>query len=47
MGADVRSGMPVLSFLHPHLPEPALLAGPEDEASWDTLYPNWQRLSPL
>jgi hypothetical protein len=39
MGADIRSGMPVLSLFHPDLPQPALLAGREDEASWDSLYP--------
>ncbi len=47
MGTDVRSGMSVLSFLYPDLSESAPLVGPEDEASWDSLYPNWQRLSPL
>jgi len=39
MGAAIRSGMPVLSLFHPDLPQPALLAGREDEARWDSLYP--------
>jgi hypothetical protein len=37
---DVRSRMSLLSFLQPHLSESALLAGPENEASRDSLYPN-------
>ena len=45
--ADICSGMPVLPILHPHLLEPALLAGREDEARRDSLYPKQQRLSPL
>ena len=47
MGADIRSRMPVLSLFHPDLPQPALLAGRENEASRDSLYSKWQRLSPV
>ena len=47
MGTDVRSCMPLLSFLHPDLSESAPLAGREDETSRDTLYTNGQRLSPV
>ena len=44
MGADIRSGMPVLSLFHPDLPESAPLVGREDEASWDSLYPKAEML---
>src|SRR6266516_777937 len=47
MGADVRSSMSLFPFLHADLPESTPLAGPQDEASRDSLYTNQECFPPV